>query len=85
MNDEKLEWDGCSMSVFLEEDDVGGVCGVVLVGVDFDDCVVVDGGLVGGFVFVGVVGVDGVSYVGGDEEGFGEGLFVGGGCSCGFF
>lgn len=84
-NDEKLERDGRSTSAFLEEDDAGGVCGVALVGVDFDDRAAVDGGLVGGFVFAGVVGVDGVSHVGGDEEGFGEGLLVGGGCSCGLF
>lgn len=63
----------------LRQDYTGGVCGVAGVGVDLDDGALVHLGTVGGFIFSGVVGVDGVGLVAGPEHGFDERLFVSGG------
>lgn len=67
-DDKELQRDAGLAGALLQHDDAGRVGGVALVGVDLDDGAAVHGGLVRGLVLAGVVGVDGVGHVGGDEE-----------------
>lgn len=77
-DDEELQRDAGLAGALLQHDDAGRVCGIALVGVDLDDGAAVHGGLVRGLVLAGVVGVDGVGHVGGDEERARERLLKGG-------
>lgn len=78
-DDEELQRDAGLAGALLQHDNAGRVGGIALVGVDLDDGAAVHGGLVRGLVLAGVVGVDGVGHVGGDEERARERLLESGG------